>query len=80
MLDVYGQVLPGWEAANSQLYPAERGTFRVSWGDGLDGISGQKSAAGGVVQHVTKIRFTLNNATLYGLSIGTEGSSPETTR
>jgi hypothetical protein len=76
LIDVYGEVLPGWDAGRCRLTPGPRGTQLLTWGDGLDGSYGQQSAEGGVVQHVLKLRFALYRCTLYGVGVGEEGCSP----
>jgi hypothetical protein len=79
VLDVYEQVLPGWEAEKSRLEPGARGTSRIFWGDNLDGCFEQQSPEGGVVQHVLKLRFHLYRATLFGVEVGERGQGPELT-
>jgi len=80
ILNVYGQVMPGWEAEKSTLEPGPRGTYLMRWGSGLDGRYGQQSPDGEEIQHVLKVRLYLYRATLFGVSVGEEGLSPETTR
>lgn len=78
ILNVYGQVLAGWDVDSSRLEPGPRGTYRVIWGKGGNGRYGDKSDAGEEIGHVVKLRFHLYRSTLYGIQIGEEEVSPKT--
>lgn len=71
LLDQYGQPIPGWGRDECRLVAGERGILYFAWGAAnLAGASGEKSAGGGTVGHVVKVRFHLRRATLFGFAVG----------
>lgn len=77
LVNVTGEVIPGWGRAESRHQPGERGTLSLHWNrKEFTGSSGQVSVSGGKVGHVIKLRFHLDRATLYGFRVGDSASTP----
>jgi hypothetical protein len=77
LVNVTGEVIPGWGKEESRHQPGERGTLSLYW-DRKDfvGSFGQVSRREAKVGHVIKLRFHLDQATLYGFRVADAASTP----
>ena len=78
ILDPYGCVIPGWDAAACRSEETQPGHLRFWWGhEDCVGAYGQTRDADVAVGHVVKLRFHLHRATLFGFSAGQPHARPE---
>ena len=71
ILDHYGRVLPGWEREKSRMVQCDDHLIGFTWGEKqLTGQLDDTSPEGGRIKRVIKLRFFLQQAQVFGFSVG----------